>query len=116
MVPCLDRCCATALCLNGGMKSPQFYCEPIEVETGDRLHWPAALTWRGHRYLISEVIKSWQDWGFGGSAVRKKTWRLRHHRNYFLVKTDSNEVFKIYHDRGTKIGSRREWILLTRET
>ncbi|MBE0431384.1 MAG: hypothetical protein IBX67_06125 [Dehalococcoidia bacterium] len=97
------------------MKAPEFYCEPIVVETGDELSWPSAFSWRGKRYLVTEVIENWQDWGFGGSELRKKGWRLRHHRNYFLVKTDSSEVFKIYYDRGTKIGSRREWILLTRE-
>lgn len=101
--------------LEDEMKAPYFYCEPIQVETSDKLWWPAAFSWRGRRYLVSEVIQDWQDWGFGGSDIRKKTWRSRHHRNYFLVKTDSGEVFKIYYDRGTKSDSRREWILLTRE-
>ena len=115
MITCLDRYCATALCLNDGMKSTQFYCEPIQVETGDKLYLPAAFSWRGNRYLVLEVMESWQDWGFGGTETRKKSWWLRHHRNYFLVRTDGNEVFKIYCDRGTKMGARRQWILLTRE-
>jgi hypothetical protein len=97
------------------MRNAKFYCEPIQVETGGELHWPAAFSWRDKRYVVSEVIDNWQDWGFGGSTIRRKNWRLRHHRNYFLVKTDANEVFKIYCDRGTKIGAPREWILLTKE-
>jgi hypothetical protein len=99
----------------GEMKAPEFYCEPIEVETEDRLYWPVAFVWRGRRYQVSEVLESWQDWGFGSSEVRSRTWRSRHHRNYFLVRTDSSEVFKIYYDRGTSSDSRREWILVTRE-
>lgn len=97
------------------MRSPEFLCEPIEVETGETLHWPAAFSWRGKRYVVSEIIENWQDWGFGGSEFRKKRWWARHHRNYFVVRTDGGEVFKIYHDRGTKIGAPRAWILLTRE-
>lgn len=97
------------------MKAPEFYCEPIQVQLGDGICRPAAFIWRGRRYLVSEVIEDWQDWGIGSSEARSKTWRSRHHRNYFVVKTDSSEVFKIYYDRGTKSSSRREWILLTRE-
>ncbi len=97
------------------MKRSEFYCEPIEVETGDKLYWPIAFSWRGQQYSISEIIRSWQDWGFGKAPLRTKNWRLRRHRNCFLVKTNSNEVFEIYYDRGTKIGARKTWILLVKE-
>lgn len=97
------------------MKRAEFYCEPIEVETGDELYQPTVFFWRGQKYIISEVIRSWQDWGFGKSSLRRPNWRLRHHRTYFRVKTDGNELFEIYYDRGTKIGALKTWILLTKE-
>lgn len=106
---------ANPLMFGGQVRSPEFYCELIEVRTSDKFYWPIAFSWRGKKYLVSEVIESWQDWGFGTCQIKKKNWRLRHHRNYFLVRTDSNEVFKLYYDRGTKIGAPRAWVLLTKE-
>ncbi|MGQ9546932.1 MAG: DUF6504 family protein [Dehalococcoidia bacterium] len=97
------------------MKVPEFYCEPIQVETNQGLHFPAAFTWRGKRHVVCELVQAWQDWGFGRSQLRNKNWRLRHHRNYFVVRTDSDEVFKIYCDRGAKMSSPRQWVLLTKE-
>jgi hypothetical protein len=96
------------------MQRSEFYCEPIEVETIDKLNWPIAFSWHGKKHLISEVIRSWQDWGFGQSLLRGRNWRLRRHRNCFLVKIDSNEVFEIYYDRGTKMMAPKTWILLAR--
>jgi hypothetical protein len=97
------------------MDVPAFYCEPIQVETSAVSHFPVAFSWRGKRYVVCELVQTWQDWGFGGSQLRRKKWRLRHHRNYFVVRTDSEQVFKIYCNRGTRMGSPRQWILLTKE-
>ena len=94
---------------------PEFYSEPIQVETDAQTRLPKSFRWRGKSYVISAVEKEWQDWGFGATEPRRKNWRLRHHRNYFLVKTDDNQVFKIYYDRGTKLTAPKTWILLTKE-
>ena len=97
------------------MEKPDFFCSPIEVETDDKTLYPRTFRWQGKTYTITEVTDSWHDWGFGSSNLRARNWRLRHHRNYFMVKTDTNEVFKIYCDRGTKKEAPRVWILLTKE-
>jgi len=89
----------------------RFYGERIEVETLNRSFYPSAFVWRGQRYVINKIIHSWPDSGYAKSTPNKRDWRLRHHRNYFVVRTDGGRVFKIYHDRGVKKGSPRVWIL-----
>ena len=85
-----------------------FIHKEIEVEL-DKDYQPTAFLWNGKRYEIEEVLNFRQDWGFGKAAPKKKNWRLRHHRNYYKVKTKDGEVFEFYLDRK---GGRREWVLL----
>ncbi len=92
-------------------KRSTFYSERIKVETADQSFYPTAFTWHEKRYAITQIVDSWQDWGHGSCPLNKKNWRLRHHRNYFIVQTNTNQVFKIYHDRGVKKGFPRIWIL-----
>jgi len=89
----------------------RFYGERIEVETVNQSFYPSAFVWRGQRYVINKIIHSWPDSGYAKSTPNKRDWRLRHHRNYFVVGTDGGRVFKIYHDRGVKKESPRVWIL-----
>ena len=89
----------------------KFYGERIKVETVNQSFYPSAFVWHGQRYLINKIIHSWPDSGYAKSTPNKRDWRLRHHRNYFVVRTDGGRVFKIYHDRGVKKESPRVWIL-----
>ena len=89
----------------------RFYGELIEVETLNRSFYPSAFVWRGQKYVINKIIHSWPDSGYAKSTPNKRDWRSRHHRNYFVVRTDGGRVFKIYHDRGVKKESPRVWIL-----
>lgn len=89
----------------------RFYSERIEVETVKQSFHPSAFVWHGQRYVINEIIHSWPNSGYAKSTPKKKDWRSRHHRNYFIVRTDGGRVFKIYHDRGVKKESPRVWIL-----
>jgi len=75
--------------------------ERIDVECEGEVRRPVSFTWRKQIFEIATIIRSWQDYRFSGGAPRKKTWRLRHHRNYFAVRTIEGRIFEIYLDRGT---------------
>ena len=92
-------------------KESRFYGECIKVETVSQSFHPSAFVWHGQRYVINRIIHSWPDSGYAKLTPHNRDWRSRHHRNYFVVRTDSGRVFKIYHDRGVKKGSPRVWIL-----
>lgn len=87
----------------------RFICEKIEVIYDQENFTIKSFTWKGKEYKIIEILSTWQDWKFPSSLAGKHTWLQRWHRNYFVIKTDTNEVFEIYLDRK---GGKREWILL----
>ncbi len=89
----------------------RFYGERINVEMVSQSFYPSAFVWHGQRYVINRIIHSWPDSGYAKFTPGKRNWRLRHHRNYFVVRTDGGRVFKMYHDRGVKKESPRVWIL-----
>lgn len=76
---------------------------------------PRSFTWNGRTYEIKEIIAVWADWGFPAGSPRRKTWRMRRHRNYYRVETENGDVFELYHDRGVKADI-DEWVLQTRIT
>lgn len=86
----------------------EFIGEVIPLETEGDIKRPARFTWRGRAYRVVRIIHSWQDYSMP-SGVRKKNFRMRHHRNYYHVETEGGERFEIYLDRGAK---RPEWVLL----
>ncbi len=90
------------------VKMAEIYSEKIEVECEGEPLRPVSFTWRGEMFLIKKIVRMWQDWGFAGGAPRKRTWRLRRHRNYFDVETESGRIFEIYLDRK---GPELEWII-----
>lgn len=69
---------------------------------------PLSFRWRHQNYVITEIVRSWQDHGFSEAAPKRRTWLMRRHRNVYLVSTDSGEVFEIYLDRGS---GRRAWYI-----
>jgi hypothetical protein len=88
---------------------PQFIGTKIKVETQGEIRKPASFTWDKVEYQIREILVSWFDWGFPAGA-KQKDWRSRRHRNYFRVRTKSDELFEIYLDRATPSGA-TEWYL-----
>lgn len=74
--------------------------EKIEVECEGEVRRPVSFTWRKRAFRIATIIRDWQDYRFSGGAPRKRTWRLRHHRNYYAVRTAEGRMFEIYLDRG----------------
>ncbi|MDI6840543.1 MAG: DUF6504 family protein [bacterium] len=91
--------------------SEEFVGNPIIVTyNSDKLK-PTSFTWKDREYKITEIIDSYQDFKFSPTAPNKKNWKLRRHRNYWVVKTDDGTKFKIYLDRA---GRKREWILFSK--
>jgi hypothetical protein len=89
---------------------PQFLSEKIQVTIDKAKRAPASFVWNKKEYIISEIIAAWHDWGFSEGASKARTWRLRHHRNYYRVQTSGDEVFEIYLDRKSK-REEGEWFL-----
>ena len=100
----------------------QFYSEEIEThfETElvieKRTGLPEAFTWRGRRYRVVELLKEWHDYLPRGktksmyekekgsywvkAGKRHGSWGVG--RDYYRVRTDTDEVFDIYYDRKPK--------------
>ncbi len=88
----------------------QFIGREIEVTTGGEIKEPVAFRLGDQEHEVAEVLEAWQDHGFGLAEPLKKNWRLRHHRNYYRVRTRRGEVFEIYMDRGSvKHPELRRW-------
>jgi hypothetical protein len=89
----------------------KFIGEKIRVVSSKEEPAPLSFIWRGKRYEITEIVRSWHDHGFSPAAPRKRSWLMRRHRNVYMVKTDTGEEFEIYLDRGS---GRRDWYLYKR--
>ncbi len=96
-----------------GSPREEFISQKISVTRDDKSGRPLSFQWNGRTYTIKEIIAIWPDWGFPGGAPRRKTWRMRRHRNYYRVETVDGEVFEIYRDRGVKSDD-DTWVLQTR--
>jgi len=88
---------------------PEFVGEEISVRCAGPLARPVEIIWSGRTYTVKAVLAFWYDSGFAPGSPRKRTWRLRHHRNYYHVKIDTGEIFEIYLDRADKRGP--VWVL-----
>ncbi len=85
----------------------RFFGKEIEVTVAGEVKQPVAFRLEGKEYVVQEVLYSWHDYGFGGDPGRRHRWWQRHHRSYYCVRTTSNEVFEIYHDRGVSLKDSR---------
>jgi hypothetical protein len=84
------------------------YSEEIQVECEGESSRPICFTWRGKAFRIESILRTWQDYGFPAGAPRRKNWRMRRHRNYFLVRAEGGRMFEIYLDRK---GPVLRWVL-----
>ena len=81
---------------------PEFIDDKIEVHFEKQPGPPSSFIWRGAQYQIVEtkdkrLFLDFQD-----------LWWRRRHRDYYVVKTDTGEVFEIYRHRGP---GKRYWVL-----
>jgi hypothetical protein len=80
----------------------RYFGRQIEVTTRGDVRVPVSFRLDDRDHVITEVLESWPDYGFSRSETNK-TWRTRHHRNYFRVKTADGAIYEIYYDRGTNL-------------
>ena len=94
----------------------RYFGRKIEVVTGGEVKVPVSFRLDDRDYVITEVLESWPDYGFGKSAAGRKRWWQRHHRNYYRVKTANGEVYEIYYDRGISLKhpELKKWFLTQR--
>jgi hypothetical protein len=90
----------------------RYFAREIQVTTAEGVKTPVAFKLEGREYKVAEVMDIWQDASYGSSET-SKTWRTRHHRSYYRVKTDNGEVYEMYFDRGTNLRHPefRKWYL-----
>ena len=79
-----------------------YFGRQIEVTTGGDVKVPVSFRLEGREYVITEIVESWPDHGYGNIPPERKKWYHRHHRNYYRVKTAEGEIYEIYYDRGTQ--------------
>ena len=93
-----------------------YFGRQIEVATSDGVKVPVSFKLDDREHIITEVMESWPDYGFGRSTAGRKRWWQRHHRNYFRVKTAEGDVYEMYYDRGTdlKHPELKKWFLTRR--
>lgn len=91
----------------------ELYADRIQVEMDDQpraLPAPRAFTWRGQRYPVVRILRTWHDVGFADRG-RPHRWWERRRRTYFRLQTESGDTWDIYLDRG---GQGRRWYLSRR--
>jgi len=70
---------------------------------------PLSFAWDSQEHRVSSVLLKWDDYGFGQSAPKRRTWWMRRHRTYYHVLTEQGRVFELYYDRASK---KPQWVLV----
>jgi hypothetical protein len=81
----------------------------IEVEAAeDAPRQPAAFKVGGRRYVVAEVLSTWED-----EAPRSaRDWRQRPHRTFYRLRTEEGDLFDIYFDWSESRRHHRDrWVL-----
>jgi hypothetical protein len=84
------------------MKNPRFIDEEVEVHFVEKPGPPSSFVWQGREYKISEILSVRQQ------IDLKRAWWRRRHRDNYLVKVESGEIFELYFHRGP---GRKYWVL-----
>jgi hypothetical protein len=80
----------------------QFIGDEIDVHFDKKPGPPSSFTWRELQYEIVDIESAYRKLDFG------KSWRQRRHRDYYIVKTSTDETFRIYFHRGP---GKKYWVL-----
>jgi hypothetical protein len=88
----------------------EFLGERIDVEKDKTAPRPVSFRWRGRTYIVAEVLQEWVDAGFGDAPPQSRKWYNRHHRRYYVVRTTSGDVFRIYLDYADR-GNPAWWLV-----
>ena len=76
----------------------EFVGERIQVQKDATSPRPISFKWRGRLYVVAEMLEEWVDAGFGSTPTASRVWYNRHHRRYYVVRTTSGDIFKLYYD------------------
>ncbi len=110
-------------------KPLRFIDEPIETEFDQppalekRPGCPDRFIWRDNTYRIVEKLAEWHDYQRRGrmarnmrpehaaTALRRGSWGVG--RDYYRVRTDTDQIFDLYYDRAPRHAGDRKgsWIL-----
>jgi len=90
----------------------EFVSEKIDVEKDKASPRPLSFKWRGQLYTVVEVLEEWVDAGFGATPPASRVWYNRHHRRYYVVRTSSGDIFKLYFDYANRKSP--TWCLVSR--
>ncbi len=100
----------------------EFICEPLapEPRTGDTAAMargepglPSSFTWRGRRYTVAEVLKTWKSSSPEGGKAGGEMYLRRH---WYRFMAGTGEVLTVYFDRQSRSRNpHRRWWLYTIE-
>lgn len=115
-----------------GTEPARFIGEPLQVQFDltpamrKKPGCPDGFVWRGTTYRVVEQLSEWHDYGRRGrmatnmrpehaeAATRRGSWGVG--RDYYRVRTDTDEVFELYYDRAPgKAGDRQGGWFLDRQ-
>jgi len=84
---------------------PGFIGDEIEVHFAHKPGPPTSFIWRGTEYEITEIRDVRRALDF------QRAWWQRRHRDYYVVKAHTEEVFELYFNRGP---GKKYWVLYKR--
>jgi hypothetical protein len=81
----------------------------IEVEAAeDAPRRPVAFKVGGRRYVVSDVVSTWEDEAPGAA----RDWRQHHHRTFYRLRTEEGHLFDVYYDWSESRRRHRDrWVL-----
>ena len=83
----------------------EFIGDEIEVRFATKGGAPSSFVWRKAEHRITEIEAMRRVLDF------RKPWWRRRHRDYYVVRTDAGEAFRLYFHRGP---GRSYWVLYAR--
>ena len=90
-------------------ESTRFMDREIEVEAAeDAPRQPVAFKVGGRRYVVAEVLNTWDDEAPGAG----REWRQRQARTFYRLRTEEGDLFDIYYDWSESRRHHRDrWVL-----
>ena len=90
-------------------KPTRFMEREIEVEAAeDAPQRPVAFKIGGRRYVVADLLSTWEDEAPGGA----RQWSKRRHRTFYRLRTEEGDLFDIYFDWAEARRRHRDrWVL-----
>ena len=82
--------------------------QQVEFDSGKQL---VSFKLGSRFYKVAKILKQWQDYDYS-PLTHKRDWRSRRHRNYYRIIVDTGQCFELYCDRGTRLESPKNWVLV----